>query len=158
MDESLAFDCGLGVATPGAGPFETGAFRLRERGVVGGAFFAATFLAKAVAATPEPRRAREMIAQTEEAARDPAIPSSWLTERTTVEEAEARHTVAIDGSPTPFGYNASAWARLKNRMRPGDEIWNFVSPAESWRALAGRMGVALVRKGVVIDHIVTLMN
>jgi hypothetical protein len=43
-------------------------------------------------------------------------------------------------------------------MQPGDELWTFSSPAESWKYLAGRAGVALVRDGKPIKVVITLMN
>ncbi len=39
-----------------------------------------------------------------------------------------------------------------------DEIFEFSSSPESWNRLAGRAGVALVRDGIVIDIVVTVMN
>ena len=44
------------------------------------------------------------------------------------------------------------------RARPGDHLWRFASPAQTWLELAGREGVFLVRDGMVIAHIVTAMN
>ena len=43
-------------------------------------------------------------------------------------------------------------------MTDGDELWEFSSPAEYWENLAGREGVALVRDGRPIAHVVALMN
>ena len=43
-------------------------------------------------------------------------------------------------------------------MQPGDELWTFSSPAQSWEDLAGRAGVALVRDGNPIKVLVTMMN
>jgi hypothetical protein len=43
-------------------------------------------------------------------------------------------------------------------MKPGDELWTFCSPAESWQNLAGRRGIVLLRDGMAIAEIVTLMN
>jgi hypothetical protein len=76
---------------------------------------------------------------------------SWLKSRTTIAEVEgggARvgwYGIAVSG---PLGED---WAGLKRTMRPGDELWTFSSPEESWRALAGRAGIALVRGGRVVD-------
>ena len=36
--------------------------------------------------------------------------------------------------------------------------WTFAAPADDWKNLAGRAGVALVRDGHPIMAIVTLMN
>jgi hypothetical protein len=80
--------------------------------------------------------------------------NSWLTDRISFEQAEAENT--IDG--VPFGAQASEWKAFKLRAQPGDEVWRFSSPPESWRALAGRAGVALVRNGEIVEKFVTLMN
>ena len=58
----------------------------------------------------------------------------------------------------PFGFLSGEWDALKNEMQPGDEIWRFSSPGKDWEDLAGRGGVALVRNGVPIKVIVTVMN
>jgi hypothetical protein len=47
---------------------------------------------------------------------------------------------------------------LKSEIKPGDELWSFISPGDSWQRFTGRMGVALLRDGKVIDVIVTEMN
>lgn len=43
-------------------------------------------------------------------------------------------------------------------MQPGDQLVHFVSSADSWKHLAGRAGIALVRDGKVIAAMVTMMN
>jgi hypothetical protein len=43
-------------------------------------------------------------------------------------------------------------------MQPGDQLWTFTSSWQSWRDLAGRAGIALVRKGQIIERLVTMMN
>jgi hypothetical protein len=58
----------------------------------------------------------------------------------------------------PFGALNDRWEALKARMQPGDELWTFQSSAESWRDLAGRAGVALVRKGAIVERLITMMN
>ena len=44
------------------------------------------------------------------------------------------------------------------RMQPGDEFWEWSSPPPTWRFKMGRGGVALVRNGRVVAHVVTIMN
>ena len=91
----------------------------------------------------------------------------WLLEETTVEAAEADNPglsaddERLKRSPEaakPFGFKNSEWEALKSEMKPGDEIWTFSSPPETWEALMGRSGIALVRDGEIVQHIVTLMN
>jgi hypothetical protein len=43
-------------------------------------------------------------------------------------------------------------------MEPGDELWAFSSPPETWQHLCGRAGIALVRNGEVIEAMTTMMN
>jgi hypothetical protein len=43
-------------------------------------------------------------------------------------------------------------------VRPDDEVWVFSSSPDTWRHLAGRAGLALIREGTVIDAYVTRMN
>ncbi|WP_158814455.1 hypothetical protein [Methylocapsa sp. S129] len=94
-----------------------------------------------------------------------------LIERKTISEIEAEHTtlpedlyesdrVGIRGQELvkPFGFQNAKWEALKALMQPGDELWTFSSSAGSWRALAGRAGIALVREGQVIKTLVTIMN
>jgi hypothetical protein len=66
------------------------------------------------------------------AERESIYPVEWLQERITAEEAERMQTHA-------------QWETLRASMQPGDELWTFASPAESWQRLAGRSGIALVR-------------
>jgi hypothetical protein len=86
---------------------------------------------------------------------DVSVPFEWLISRITVEQAEAEHTPP---RLKPFGLQNAKWEALKSRMRPGDELWTYQSPPDSWKAMHGRMGIALVRNGKVIDSILTAMN
>jgi hypothetical protein len=67
------------------------------------------------------------------------VPREWLKERAHV-AIESEHD-------DTFGW-----------LKPGDEIWRYCSPPESWKLLAGRSGSALVRKGKVIRSHLVLMN
>ena len=98
-------------------------------------------------------------------AQDPAIPDAWLDKKISVAEAEAAHPGINDDrierfpdAARPFGFQNREWEALKAAMQPGDEIWTFASPADSWGNLAGRAGLALVRNGRAIKVIVTVMN
>jgi hypothetical protein len=89
------------------------------------------------------------------------IPRKWLVRRTTVEEAESRNLVTdqrLGPKPVPFGFMNEQWERFKGRLRKGDELWEFSSSAESWRHLAGRAGICIVRDGRIIDTMVTRLN
>jgi hypothetical protein len=93
------------------------------------------------------------------------IPRAWLKERTTIAKAEAANPGITDDrvarfpdAAKAFGFQNREWEELKALVLPGDEIWIFSSQTESWKHLAGRAGVALVRDGVPIRAIVTMMN
>jgi hypothetical protein len=93
-------------------------------------------------------------------ARD-VIPRAWLERRTTVEEAERKNQVTdkrLGTKPVPFGFMNEKWVRFKGRLRDGDELWEFSSSSDSWKHLAGRSGICIVRKGRIIDSIVTRLN
>ena len=95
----------------------------------------------------------------------PAIPAAWLDAKISVEAAEIANPGVSDDraarfpeAARPFGFQSGEWESLKASMQPGDEIWTFSSPEDSWKNDAGRAGVALVRAGVPIKAIVTVMN
>ena len=79
-----------------------------------------------------------------------SIPRGWLEKKTSIAAVEAEYGT--------FQGLADQWRAFKAAMQPGDEIWWFSSPADSWAALAGRAGLALVRSGAPIRCMVTLMN
>jgi hypothetical protein len=82
------------------------------------------------------------------------IPKTWLEKKFAAAEAAATHTT--DGKP--FGALADKWEALEADIEPGDEGWSFSSPRESWMALSGRAGFALVRNGEPVRIIVTMLN
>jgi len=80
--------------------------------------------------------------------------------RTTVEDAEAQYpgNPKRPGAEKPFGFISDQWEALKAAMQPGDELYAYRSSPETWRALAGRSGYALVRDGKVVREVVTMLN
>jgi len=93
------------------------------------------------------------------------IPVAWLEKKVTVAEAEAAHPGITDDriarfpqAAKPFGFQHQKWEEFKAAMLPGDELWTFSSPADSWKHLAGRAGIAIVRNGVPVRIIITLMS
>ena len=91
----------------------------------------------------------------------------WLTNKTTVAEAEAEDLALMKWSYEsegdvlpenlkPFGHPAGMWDKLVADMQPGDEVWWFMSPPEPWPALCGCRGLSVVRNGEVVDSFVTL--
>ena len=85
----------------------------------------------------------------------------WLTKRLTVQEVEAERMVRderLGPDPVPFGFQNDRWRELLAQMQPGDELWEFSSPPDTWAHLCGRAGIALVREGKIVASLVTLMN
>jgi hypothetical protein len=80
----------------------------------------------------------------------PAFPPiEWLDRRISVDDIDL-DTLALR--------HRGDWNRLMARITEGDELWEFSSPWEHWERLTGRKGVALVRGGRSIAHVVTVMN
>jgi hypothetical protein len=95
----------------------------------------------------------------------PLIPKAWLDKKVTIAEAEAEHPGIRDervqrfpDAAKPFGFKNGQWEAIKAAMQPGDELWTFVSPKESWENLAGRAGIAVVRDGNPIMVLTTMLN
>ena len=111
------------------------------------------------------------------------VPKGWLRNRITVEEAEAKHmsdlglgegvsestrrarlgfarsrSIPVTGKPIPFGFLYCEWREMVGSMQEGDELWEYRSSEHSWEHLAGRAGIALIRRGEVVDAITTAMN
>jgi len=81
----------------------------------------------------------------------------WLTKLRNPELTNKTGVVQVEAStrlwvPPPF------WEQFKSQMRPGDELWEFSSPPETWRMYMGRAGIVLVRKGKIIASLVTARN
>ncbi len=75
--------------------------------------------------------------------------------------AEKKHMVSVEAlgpEPIAFGYNNGAWKALKQFLRPGDELWEFSSPEESWARLAGLEGLSIVRDKEIVASIITQKN
>lgn len=43
------------------------------------------------------------------------------------------------------------WDLIKRAAGPGDHVWTFCSPAESWTQHCGRAGYAIVRNSIIVD-------
>lgn len=92
------------------------------------------------------------------------VREGWaFSEPVTVEEVERRSLDVLSKGNghaplVPFGGRNAAWEAFKTAMRPGDVIVFFRSPSDSWDALYGRSGYALVRDGMVVCAILTLVN
>lgn len=67
-----------------------------------------------------------------------------------VPEAEALHTDEQGGRP--FGGAHDAWVRLRDQLRPGDQLWLYESGAAGPGGCANS-GVAILRHGSVAAHL-----
>lgn len=77
------------------------------------------------------------------------LPAKFLTDRsTTVEEAEHTHLIqtAIDPEPVAFGYLHDEWNKIKRKMREGDHLRYFRTPACT--------GLALIQGNRIVDFLV----
>jgi hypothetical protein len=74
-------------------------------------------------------------------------PNEWLTKRIGIEDIDR----------AKVGKKAG-WSNIMARLTERDELWEFSSPADHWENLAGRAGVALIREGRSIAHVITMMN
>ena len=82
----------------------------------------------------------------------------FFKRKITVEEAEKLNMADVDGHKIAFGYSNNQWVNLCEEMKKGDELYVFRTPDESWDNLAGREGIALVRKGKIVAEIITIMS
>ena len=76
-----------------------------------------------------------------------------LTRQLSVAQAEADFAVRLESvgpDPIPFGFLCPEWERLKAKMRPGDELWEFEG---HWPRGDHIRGVKLMRRGTMIDAI-----
>jgi hypothetical protein len=83
----------------------------------------------------------------EDVENDEFVPKEWLRKKISNEDAE-------DDILIP----EKVWSIMKQKIRLGDEIWGFSTPPWMWECLNGRAGLALVRKGEIVQSIVTEMN
>lgn len=84
----------------------------------------------------------------------------WYVRRLTVANAIrvlglARHG---EGSGSSSIRPCRAWEELLDVVQVGDELWEYRSPPITWKNLAGRAGVALLRGGREVANILTAMN
>ena len=77
------------------------------------------------------------------------VPAAWLQEKITLVELEKKLSVEM---------RETELAAIKQALKPGDELWEFRSPQDTWKARMGRAGFAFVREGVPYDSILILMS
>jgi hypothetical protein len=77
---------------------------------------------------------------------------AWLTRQSSLDEI-----VAQEQSAESDEFKAQARALIE-AFQPGDEVWRFRSPADTWQMRMGRAGVALVRNHEIVQSLLTMMN
>ncbi len=50
------------------------------------------------------------------------------------------------------------WTPFIDCQMPGDELWRFRSPDETWINLVGLAGYALVREGAIVKTLTTMLT
>ncbi|MBX9792504.1 MAG: hypothetical protein K2Y37_26685 [Pirellulales bacterium] len=85
-----------------------------------------------------------------------SIPTAWLSRQSTVDALESEFE--YDG--IVFGHCHSEWQQLKAKIRPGDELWYFISPPETWTGFprCGMEGITLRRHGQTIDNVLLSLS
>lgn len=98
------------------------------------------------------------------------IPKEWLQAQVIVIDAEAAarlefaqmkvsEEVIMSYFPSPaFTRFQQRWDSFVARMQPGDALWWFKSPQETWASLCGRSGFAIIRGSKVVQEYTTCLN
>ncbi len=81
-----------------------------------------------------------------------------LREMASLEISDENKQKLLDQSEQFREWAKNEWMPFIELMQPGDELWQFCSPGESWANLAGRAGYAIVRDGEIVHSLVTLLN
>ncbi|HLV81572.1 MAG TPA: hypothetical protein VKT32_14895 [Chthonomonadaceae bacterium] len=79
------------------------------------------------------------------------VPSAWLYQQVSLEEIEK-------SADLPVPADSAAWTAFLAQMRPGDQLWYFISPPDTWRHLAGRLGYVILRAGQQVAQMIIMMN
>lgn len=92
--------------------------------------------------------------------REFAVERSFLQERLTVQQIEAREVVTDPlgaVSDLPFGHLNLAWKAFVERVGTDDELWSFTAPWQTkWGRKEIRTGYVVVRDGVPASHFLTM--
>lgn len=71
----------------------------------------------------------------------------WLVKRVSRAEVDAE-----------LGMDNVRWVEIRSSMLDGDELWQFCSPTDYWKALCGRAGYCVLRGDEIVDYVLTVMN
>jgi hypothetical protein len=79
-----------------------------------------------------------------------------------LDEAERRNLIKderLGPEPVPFGFLNKEPLEFKAQIQDGDELWQFMSPDDSWAEMCGRAGICIVKRdGEIGASIVTMGN
>jgi hypothetical protein len=73
-------------------------------------------------------------------------------------EYQRSSNARTDVPMVPFGFDNGKWLEFKGKVKPGDEIRRISAPNEYWQRLAGWEGYVLVRGGLIVWKMRTLVN
>lgn len=104
------------------------------------------FLPGCATSRKEPTEFNRKLATAFQKEPDECIPRSWLLEELSDE------AIASDKRVTP------EVLRILRSRQPGDRVFGYLSPPETWAALLGRGGVAIVRDGKPLLCVDTIIN
>ena len=79
------------------------------------------------------------------------IENNWLQSKADLDSVNIR----FQNSTPQF---KAMWAQFTAALQPGDELWEYSTPPETWDALMGHSGFAAVRAGKIVDSITQRMN
>jgi hypothetical protein len=86
------------------------------------------------------------------------VPNEWLSEKVNRQEFEA-YLARVLADPDSLESFKIKLRLFVSKITPGDEVWSFASPPESWASLMGRAGFAVASGGgVVACSLVTELN
>jgi hypothetical protein len=99
------------------------------------------------------------------------IPLQWLRQSGTPAEfelCELRRKASAFNLPLekieerfrdrPFGEMTASWRSFVQQLAPGDELWSFRSPDDTFANKAGCAGFAIVRDGAIRASFIAIMT
>lgn len=99
---------------------------------------------------PQPQPARPPLAEVKKGSNEDLIMRLKI-QVVTIADVEAGRTKY----DKPGG---KEWEKFKTSVQPGDEVWYFCSPAETWQNLMGWRGYAIFRNGKFAGEYTTAEN
>lgn len=84
-------------------------------------------------------------------------PLEWLEKQETIEQLLARcdNSDVSQVLRTEYRKLVNAVAAL---MQPGDELWHYSSPDDTWQKMCGRGGFVIIRAGQIVHEQLVVRN